>query len=53
MKWFKHFSDNYRGASINHIFNEMGHTWGRLLLHFDGTLRKKLERLFRTKFGTF
>lgn len=26
MKWFKHFSDNYRGRSIDTLFEQMGHT---------------------------
>lgn len=26
MRWFKHFSDNYRGRSIDTLFEQMGHT---------------------------
>jgi len=26
MRWFKHFSDNYRGRSVDTFFEEMGHT---------------------------
>lgn len=26
MRWFKHFSDNYRGRSINYLHKKMGHT---------------------------
>lgn len=26
MRWFKHFSDNYRGRSVDQFYDELGHT---------------------------
>ena len=44
MKWFKHFSDNYRGRSINHLFNEMGHTGVACYYILMELCAEKLER---------
>ena len=44
MKWFKHFSDNYRGRSINLLFNEMGHTGVACYYILMELCAEKLER---------
>lgn len=44
MRWFKHFTDNHRGRSMDRLFNEMGHAgWGIYVLM--EICAEKLEKL--------
>lgn len=48
MKWFKHFSDNHRGKSMQTLFDEMGHlgmsSWYILMEMCTEKLEKKWDK---------
>lgn len=51
MRWFKHYSDNYRGRSVEHLYKEFGHkgiSWYYLLSEI---CTEKIERKPWQEFG--
>lgn len=44
MKWFKHYSDNYRGRSIEEIYSQMGHTGISCYFILTEICTEKLEK---------
>lgn len=45
MKWFKHFSDNHRGRSVQGLFDEMGHIGPCCMFFLMEMCAEKLERI--------
>lgn len=45
MKWFKHFSDNHRGQSVQHLLDEMGHAGPCGYYFLVEMCAEKLDRL--------
>lgn len=44
MRWFKHYSDNYRGRSIETLYSELGHTGISLYFLLMEICTEKLEK---------